>query len=691
MQHSKALELTDLLLEIQRLMTTLNPLIEEGREEFTEFGRSLKKIIDEIFPTYTVAIVGPVGCGKSTVLSNLLKEAGRHPIASISPSNETFAPMTLGYGPEACLVVRYFSINILNQIENYLKSMEKQGDQAHLVAQYRDLRNRLRKVEAVLAGHENREVVKRINLEGLHRADLVATLKNHIAHSSGNPDVYGIYKVELTYPGEIVEELRNVRFIDLYGFGEPSPLINIKYSRFVSEEDIDVVIYIFPDRSVTEDFNRLFEIKSFFEDIVAKGRLLLVLNKADAYTDVNVGQWPNVIGEFRKTIARHSPILRKYVKDIPVFVLSAASIASRIRHSKEKQIREQSLRNLQRLRYELKDLSTELRYTSSDPSIYLGALFDLLGSLDVLAKGAEMNLERLEDRIPVISRIVDEISQRQDEFKSQDVDRLDSFRSLLENELLTQVEKIDYDRVLSLDFTGVPLGQPQKLFRWMIDTAQNCAQSIFLRYLSGRIFDAIGHFVDQQILHAYQEYVLRQDEAIITEMENLSGGSKTPIQPLWTTVEHSARDFMFLSKNSKIHLGSRNMFERFANWYFRHQCTWDANRGREISAVKPEIFRNLKSTVDVFLRVYIYEDQSLTQSLLSHICVGGERTFWNFVTRHIEKLDELLANQVHISKWKFGLYQNKKFFISHRPEYQDAITELLSKKESAEKRIVELV
>jgi hypothetical protein len=53
-------------------------------------------------------------------------------------------------------------------------------------------------------------------------------------------------------------------------------------------------------------------------------------------------------------------------------------------------------------------------------------------------------------------------------------------------------------------------------------------------------------------------------------------------------------------------------------------------------------------------------------------------------------IDEVLASQVQITKWKFGLYQNKIFFVSHRSEFRQYVRELLSKKESTQALVVEL-
>lgn len=195
MQYIQAIKLTDLLLDIQGLMKVLKPLIEYGQEEFEEFCAKLDNILKNIFPTCTVAFAGPVSSGKSTVLSSLLQQSGKqgqNPIASISPSNETFAPMTITYGEHATLVARYFSIDILNQIQNHLKSLEQNGVKKHLIAQYRDLSNRLLKVGAVLAGEMGREVVRRIDLDGKQRGEILDTIRKHIALSSKSDDVYGV-------------------------------------------------------------------------------------------------------------------------------------------------------------------------------------------------------------------------------------------------------------------------------------------------------------------------------------------------------------------------------------------------------------------------------------------------------------------------------------------------------------------
>lgn len=297
MKYEKSLELADSLFEIQRLIRLIEPLIDEGKDDFNTFSKSLDSILDKIFPTYSVAFTGPVNSGKSTLLSSLLQEAGDHPIASIGPSNETFAPMIIGYGKQASLLVRYFSIEILQKINHHLESLEKRGEPRHEIAQYRELRNTLQKIEPVIASDTNGGILRKIDLTGKTRSEVLHIVKDHIAQSSASLDVYGVYKIELTYPGAILKELNNARFIDLFGFGEPNPLINMKYTRFISEQTIDAIVYVFPDRAVTEDFYRLFEIPMFLEEIVAKNRLFIILNKADAYTDVGPTGWNRVAQE----------------------------------------------------------------------------------------------------------------------------------------------------------------------------------------------------------------------------------------------------------------------------------------------------------------------------------------------------------------------------------------------------------
>lgn len=691
MKPDQASALTEHLSEIQRITTVLGPLIEDGREGFSEFTDELQRILEKIFPTYTIAVVGPVGSGKSTVLSGLLREGGAHPIASISPSNETFAPMTIAHGPRAGLVVRFFSVEVLEDIQSHLGRLERQADQPHLVALYREAKKRLLRVGAVHAGTRGREVVKRIDLEGLHRQALVDTVRNHVAQSSNSDDVYGIYKAELTYPGETLAKLRHVRFIDLFGFGEPSPLVKIKYDRFVSEEEIDAVVYVLPDRSVTEEFNNLFSIPAFLDEIVAKRRLFLVLNKADAYTDKGPSQWDKIIDEFRQTLARHSPVLKRYVSQIPIFVLSAASIdrAASSPMQVKQEVRDRSLESLHSLRDRIKELSRELERTSSDPSIYLGSIFELLSSLDVLAKTAQISLDRLERRIPEIKKLVDDISRKQSEFDARGDARIQSFRQHVEEVVSERLRAVDYDPLVAAQMLAPSLGDPRALFRTMLACAQGAAETAFSKHCSQIIRD-LGKFVDSHLLAAYREYVSLQDQAAFSELQELDSDASMQIQPLSATVQQSSKDFVSFSSKPAMHMGARGMFQRFVNWYLHERCQWDSNRYLSSREAKEQIVRYVQAAVETFMLTYTCEDQSL-QAYTAQLCVGGTSTFWRSLVSHVQRLDNILSDQVRISKWKFGLFQNKRFFVSNKPAYQETLRQLIAQKVATEELILELV
>jgi hypothetical protein len=53
-------------------------------------------------------------------------------------------------------------------------------------------------------------------------------------------------------------------------------------------------------------------------------------------------------------------------------------------------------------------------------------------------------------------------------------------------------------------------------------------------------------------------------------------------------------------------------------------------------------------------------------------------------------MDNVLGEQIQITKWRFGLYRNKKFFVSNKPQYQAAVQELLRRKSRAQELIVEV-
>jgi len=689
MKYERTLQLTELLQEIQRLSRLLQPLIEEGRDEFDRFSEQLDSVLSNVFPTYTVAFAGPVNSGKSTLLSSLLREGGESPIASIGPSNETFAPMVISYGKSASLLVYYFSVEILERISQHLESLEQRGGPKHEIALYKHLRNTLKGIEAVIASDVDGGIIRKIDLSRKKRQEVINLVRDHIAQSSKRSDVYGVYKVDLAYPGKILQDLNHARFVDLFGFGEPNPLVNMKYTRFISEETIDAVVYTFPDRAVTADFNRLFEIGSFLEEIVANRRLFLVLNKADAYPDISPSQWNQVAREFRSTLVKHVPVLNKHASNLPIFVLSAASIDGPISHRNAEAIRDASLASLHALRDSLRSLSKHLAETSSDPSIYLNTIFDLLGILDLLAQGAEKQLAQLQHRLPVIAGLVDTISANKDAFEERRSGIMESFRASLQSELEYHLKAIDYDRLVSPHVGGLDTGNPQALFRWMLDTSQKGVSRVYSDALV-EIFKAVGRFIDQQLVAAYREYVSLQDDSVQNGFAQLSVKPATQPRPLSTTVEYSARELLRFSQTTSLHLAARSLLDRFASWFLRTQCTLDAQRGQQIGQLKAQVVDAVKATVETFMKVYICEEPKLSSSFASSVCTGGEPTYWQQAKCHVTKLDEVLANQVQITKWRLGLYQNKVFFVSHRDEFDRYVKELLVKKDATQALVVEL-
>ena len=691
MKYEKALELADSLFEIQRLTRLLEPLIEDGKQEFDEFRGTLDSILARIFPTYTIAFAGPVNSGKSTLLSSLLREGGGHPISSIGPSNETFAPMTISYSKTASLLVRYFSIETLQKIDEYLRTLEAQGEAKHKIALYRDLRNTLQKIQAVTASEPDGGIVRKIDLSEKARSEILRIVRNHIAQSSGKKEVYGVYEVELAYPGKILRDLNNAKFVDLFGFGEPNPLINMKYTRFISEVELDIVVYVFPDRSVTEDFYQLFEINGFLEKIVSKGQLFLVLNKADAYTDItSPHRWNIVIDEFKKVLIKHVPVLKRYLGSIPIFVLSAASIDGRIAHKNEKAIREVSLQALYRLRDNLRHLSKRLERSSSDPSIYLSSIFDLLETLDLFAVGAEDTLAKIERRLPELGRLIDSISRNERTFDKRKSGILDSFRSSLQNELEAQLKQLDYKRIVRLVPSFFDSGNPNSLFRTMVDSAHKCVLKVYSEALR-TIFEHLNTFTDRHLIAAYREYVSMQDDAIQKEFARLLFTSSPRRRPLSTTVEYGAKDLLHISEAISVQYSGKELLSRFAAWFLRERCIFDAERGQSFDEIHSQIVENVQKTIETFMLVFVCEEPRVSASYISHICPAGETTYWKSVHQHISKLDEILATQVQISKWRLGLYQNKVFFVSNKKEFNLYVKELLEKKDSTQKLILELL
>ncbi len=689
MRRTKTLDLVDVLFEIQRLARVLKPLIEEGSDEFDEFGKALTYILDNIFPTYSVAFVGPVNSGKSTLLSSLLQESGDHPIASISPSNETFAPMVISYSQTPSLMVRYFGMDVLRDIVNHLADLQRSGENKHEVAQYKEIRNTLRRIEPVVASDLKEGILRKIDLSNKRRQEIIRTVKKYIAQSSGNPDVYGVYKVELTYPGKVLQRLNHVRFIDLFGFGEPNPLINMKYTRFVSSENLDAIVYVFPDRSISDDFYHLFDIPGFLEEIVEKKRLFLVLNKADAYTDItSPSGWPRIEADFRKNLVRLVPVLRRYADAIPIFVLSAASIDGNISHKKTASIKRASIRNLQSLRNQLRHLANETESTASDVSIYLTSIFDLLEILDLFAIGAKETLNKIEKRVPEIAALLDSVSRNETFFSQQKDALLGTFRASLQNIVEENLMRIDYKGMVR--FPGsLSLRNPAALFREMVDISHQLVVTAYDQVLE-QIFTDVIRFVDEHLIAAYREYVDRQDTIIQSEIQKLQLESPR-IRPLRSTVDYGARDLLHFSKKPSLHHVNKELLSRFSFWFLRNRCEFDASRDKGIEDVRTQIMENVRKTIETFMLVYVCEEPKQKSSYLRHICTAGEPTFWEQLTHHIEKLGDVLTNQVRITKWKFGLYQNQVFFVSHKREFHEYTVKLLEQKEKAQKIVLELV
>jgi hypothetical protein len=684
-------DLTKKLREIQGLTTVLDPLVEDGREGFRTFCNDLKEILDASAPIASIAIAGPVSSGKSTVLSSLLHES-KGPLSSVSPSNETFAPMCLAFSEEPRLTVHYFGTEVISQIDEHLSAVTD-GTHAspHTIALYKDARSKLHQVEAVLAGHGERNVVRRIDLTGQTQQKIRETLRDHVAQSSKRPEVYGVFKAEYGYPGDLLRELKNIRLIDMYGFDEPSPLVSMKFSRFLADEKLDAVIYVFSERSVSDEFSKLFELPCFEENIVASGRLVFVLNKADAYPSTNVRQWQEVERDFRKTIAKHVPILRTYVDRIPIFIMSAAAVDERtsIQHAHVGDIRKASLQSIQGLRDRLRQISTDISSSSSPLSLYLGTLFDLLSLLDVLARGVELNMRQIEASVPAISSIISEISGRHTSFVGEARPRLEAFRGAFEERVDHELSAIDYRREVTFDERGLVLGSPENLLRWMTKAVQSGAASIYRGRLANTLV-SLGQFIEERLHAAYQEYVQRQDDAARVEIVGLPRTATSDFRPLWSTLDHSARELLRFAKGTSLHMRSQSMFDRFVNWYVYQRLRWDLARGQTIAEPKEQVFEALDKVVTIFMKVYVCEDPELKAAYLTHVCVGGEPTFWQHFVQQVTSLEELLGKHVQLATHRFGLYSSKKYFVSNRPEYQAVLSDLLRRGEEASKMIVEL-
>lgn len=59
--------------------------------------------------------------------------------------------MVISYGLSPTLLVRYFSVEILQRINQHLTTLEKKGGAAHEIAVYKQLRIALQRIQAVTA------------------------------------------------------------------------------------------------------------------------------------------------------------------------------------------------------------------------------------------------------------------------------------------------------------------------------------------------------------------------------------------------------------------------------------------------------------------------------------------------------------------------------------------------------------
>ncbi|RMD65776.1 hypothetical protein D6817_05450, partial [Candidatus Pacearchaeota archaeon] len=365
----------------------------------------------------------------------------------------------------------------------------------------------------------------------------------------------------------------------------------------------------FPDRAITESFYRLFETPRFIEDVVAKGRLILVLNKADAYPDVShPGQWPKVIEEFRKNLARHVPVLKRYLPRIPVFIMSAASIDGTVNHKRFKEIRKQSLRNLQSLRDYLRKISRQVSSESQSLSLYLASIFDLLEALDLLAEGAQDSLARLEKELPEIAQVLDYLSANERQFAQERERLLEGFRAELQRKLEEKLARIEYDSLVKIVPSELNAGNPPELFRGLVKQAQQNIERIYQEELQ-RVFNEVAYFIDERLLEAYRKYVTLQDEAIQRELARLKK-PKYSLRPLRVTVDRSAREILKFSNAFTLHHSTLSLLARFANWYLRQRYKFNIQRGQSGPELYLQVKESVRETIDTFMKVYVCEDPS---------------------------------------------------------------------------------
>src|SRR2546425_11160144 len=114
MRHEEALALVEELKEICVLLRALEPLLEESTSDYSEVLSQFDLILDDIAPACTLVVAGPVNSGKSTVVSALLNEGGKDPLAPVSATNETFAPMVVSFREKPALFAYYFTPDVIS-------------------------------------------------------------------------------------------------------------------------------------------------------------------------------------------------------------------------------------------------------------------------------------------------------------------------------------------------------------------------------------------------------------------------------------------------------------------------------------------------------------------------------------------------------------------------------------------------
>ena len=677
-------DLMDSLREIQRLTTAVGALLDEGLEQYEQFKKDFDAVLDRMAPRATVAVVGPVSSGKSTILSILLQQAGTNPIAAVNAANESAAPLIFSYALVPRLTVSYFSVAVLQQIDKRLD----------MTALYKDIRARLLRIDAVRAGRADQPVVEMFNLEGKTRHQMAEIVHTYTAQSSPRPEVDGVYKAELSYPNPVLADMPAIRLVDMSGFGEPNPLTEIKFTRFASEERLDAILYVSPGQAVTDDFHRLFELPGFVDAIVARRRLFIVLNKADSYPGVKPSGWGKVRADFRKTVARVIPAMRGLQDDIPLYVMSAASIDQMNVALRQDgtDLRRESGKALNELRSEIGRMAESIQADSGDPALHFGQLFDILGALEALSEGVERSISQIESRLPGLAKSIDELASRKALFDGGETGRLDGLRALMRARVTSVLGDIDYENYLKEDTVDLVIGDPSSLYRWMNRTALATAIAVLQRQL----LPGISHVVDEvnnDIQSAYGAYAREQDQIAKEQSDAIQAPGvqrRQPILPLWLTIEQFSRELPRLSRQPAAQFRTQAMFTRFLNWYFQQRCTWDAARGQSLRQVRDVLLRNAQAGVEAFAVEYFCCGAASPGVLRAQVCTGGEVSFWDDLEGHVHQLEELLAEQVRLTAWKFSLYEDRKYFVSRRPDYERISNELRHARVIAEQKIVDL-